>query len=187
MGIKLVDREMSVFNISSQHSRFRSYRKQLHSGLNSQATQSYIPLINQETRIFLTGLASTPENFISHIRRWVPCYTKFSRSCSNTCRNAGAVVLKIAYGWTVSDNNDLLVDSAEEATHLIADLFIPGRWLVESIPWLRFVPSWAPGAGFKRRAAYVKERMKRLDQTGFDWAKEQIVRMSPRSRSRICC
>lgn len=51
----------------------------------------------------------------------------------------------------------------------------PGRWLVDVLPWLRFVPSWVPGAGFQRIAAGMKERMSRLDLIPFNWAKEQIV------------
>ena len=73
----------------------------------------------------------------------------------------------------------------EEAVHLMADVFMPGKWLVESIPWLRFIPSWAPGAGFKRKAANVKKKMGEIDETGFNWAKGQVVRMSSSWRSRL--
>ena len=73
----------------------------------------------------------------------------------------------------------------EEAVHLTADLFVPGKWMVESIPWLRFIPSWAPGAGFQRKAANIKEKMKEIDEIGFNWAKEQIVRMSWRLRLHL--
>jgi len=51
----------------------------------------------------------------------------------------------------------------------------PG-WLVEIFPLLRFVPAWMPGAGFKRRAAWVRQRMANLELFPFNWAKEQIVR-----------
>ena len=73
----------------------------------------------------------------------------------------------------------------EEAVHLTADLFVPGKWLVESIPWLRFIPSWAPGAGSQRKAANIKEKMKEIDEIGFNWAKEQVVRMSWRLRLHL--
>jgi hypothetical protein len=67
----LGDRQNSVFNISSLNPRFRKYRKQLHSGLNSRATQTYFPLINQERLVFLNGLATAPQDFISHTRRYI--------------------------------------------------------------------------------------------------------------------
>jgi cytochrome P450 len=66
----LAARQNAVFNMSSLNPRFKKYRKQLHSGLNSRTTQTYMPLINQETQNFLRRLASAPEDFISHVRRY---------------------------------------------------------------------------------------------------------------------
>jgi hypothetical protein len=40
---------------------------------------------------------------------------------------------------------------------------------------VRFVPSWAPGAGFKRLAMEVKTTLGRVDNVPFTWAKEKIV------------
>jgi hypothetical protein len=97
-----------------------------------------------------------------------------------TCgRNAGAVILKIAYGWTVTDGDDELVANMLENLKLTNEVMQPGRWLVDVLPWLRFVPAWMPGAGFQRKAAFLKERMSRLDLIPFNWTKEQIVSDSP--------
>jgi hypothetical protein len=154
----LGDRQNSVFNISSLNPRFRQYRKQLHSGLNSRATQTYFPLINQERLVFLNGLATAPQDFISHTRR-----------------NAGAVVLKITYGWAVTSNDDKLVKRMQEAAHIGAEILRPGRWLVEIFPLLRFVPSWMPRAGFKRTAISAGQRLRETDTFPFNWTKEQIT------------
>lgn len=69
MGQELAGRALNVFNISSVNPRHKQYRKQLHSGLSTRATLTYLPLIEQETRTFLSELSATPENFIRHIRR----------------------------------------------------------------------------------------------------------------------
>ena len=39
---------------------------------------------------------------------------------------------------------------AEEAMHKFSLTFVPGKFLVETFPILRFVPAWMPGAKFKR-------------------------------------
>ncbi|KIM82350.1 hypothetical protein PILCRDRAFT_8150 [Piloderma croceum F 1598] len=153
----LAARHSAIFNISSLNPRFKQCRKQLNSGLGGSATRGHIPLIEQESQTFLTALATTPEKFISHTRR-----------------NAGAVILKITYGWTVISNDDPLVLFMEEGLHIGAEITQPGRWLVEILPLLRFVPAWMPGAGFKRRAAWMRERMSNIDLFPFNWAKEQI-------------
>jgi len=40
---------------------------------------------------------------------------------------------------------------------------------------VRFLPSWFPGAGFKRHAEYVGREAARVDNVPFDWSKEKIV------------
>lgn len=69
MGKVLLGRELNVFNIKSTHPRFKKYRKQLHAGLNQRETLSYVPQMEKQARVFLRGLAESPEKFISHLRR----------------------------------------------------------------------------------------------------------------------
>ena len=64
----------------------------------------------------------------------------------------------------------------EEAIRLLGEITQPGRWLVEILPLLRFLPAWMPGAGFKRKAMSVRQRLSGLDLFAFNWTKEQIVR-----------
>jgi hypothetical protein len=90
--------------------------------------------------------------------------------------NAGAVVLKIAYGWTVTSNEDQLVNFMKDAARIGAEIVQPGKWHVEIVPLLRFVPAWVPGAEFKRKAAYARQCLTGIDIFPFNWTKEQIVR-----------
>lgn len=174
MGIELLGRKLNVPNISSFHPRFKIYRKLLHSGLSSRATQTYLPLITEETHVFLSNLASSPEKFVSHIRR---CnYFNYSVALLTLhSRNTGAVTLKIAYGWSVKENDDHFVKLVEEIFRIMSEMFRPGQWLVDDFPWLRFVPAWAPGAEFQRKAANAREHFNRIGSIPFNWAKEQIV------------
>ncbi|KZT01116.1 cytochrome P450 [Laetiporus sulphureus 93-53] len=154
---ELAGRKLAVFNISVNHPRFKKYRKLLQAGLNPRAIQSYRPIQEEEMHTLLRGLAKSPENFISHIRR-----------------NAGAVILKVAYGWTVAENNDYFVSLMEESFKLHALVVKPGRWLVDTYPILRFVPAWFPFADFKRQGAKFREEFSRIDTIPHNWAKQQI-------------
>ena len=64
----------------------------------------------------------------------------------------------------------------EEAIHILTEITQPGRWLVEILPPLRFVPAWMPGAKFKRKAMSVKQRLHGIDFFPFNWTKDKIVR-----------
>ncbi|KAF8637288.1 hypothetical protein AX17_002927 [Amanita inopinata Kibby_2008] len=154
---ELVGRKLAVFNISSQNPRFRIYRKLLHSGLNARAIEGYHGLIQEEAEKLLERLVQTPEDFIAHLRQ-----------------NAGAIILRLAYGWNVNELNDRFVVLMEQAFFNASHATQPGRWLVDVFPILRFVPAWFPGAGFRRTAEEYKKQMHLTEETPFAWVKEQI-------------
>jgi cytochrome P450 len=58
---ELVNRKMGVFFISSQHPRFKVYRRLLHSGLNPRAVGDYDEILDDERRILLRNLKSKPD------------------------------------------------------------------------------------------------------------------------------
>jgi cytochrome P450 len=131
--------------------------RQKTSGLNSRAVPKYYPLFREETDILLQRLSETPQDFISHFRS-----------------NSGAIILKLAYGWTVSESQDPFVRLMEDAFILQSNITKPGKWLVDVFPILRYVPPWFPGAGFRQQAEEFKKKMNKVDVLPFQWAKQQI-------------
>ncbi|KAG7099150.1 hypothetical protein E1B28_001021 [Marasmius oreades] len=151
---KIQERSLSVFSMSLHHPRFRVYRKMMHSGLGPRAVQSYHPLQIQETNILLKALADTPKEFIPHLRR-----------------NAGALILKVTYGYEVSGNYDTFIQLVERAFKLQASII--GRpFPVEFFPFLRFLPSWFPFTEFKQAAEKLREV--RPEEWPFQWSKRLI-------------
>lgn len=51
----------------------------------------------------------------------------------------------------------------------------PGRFLVETFPFLRYVPEWFPGAGFQRIFAECKMANDYLKHALFDETKAVLV------------
>ncbi|PBK83988.1 cytochrome P450 [Armillaria gallica] len=150
---ELAEHGMSVFHISSQHPHHKNYQRLLQSGLNSRAIQGYIGILEQELWILLDGFVDSPDNSSKHFDG------EFSFG-----GNAGAIVLDVAYGWPVTSNDDYLVSLMEEVFSLHRQVAQPGQWLVEEIPFLRFIPSWMPGVHFKRFAFSVHDHMKAIEQ-----------------------
>ncbi|KAJ6457811.1 cytochrome P450 [Mycena vitilis] len=64
---------------------------------------------------------------------------------------AGMVILSTVYGIEVLPENDAHIDISEKALHAMA---CTGNrpYLVDSLPFLKYVPEWFPGAGFKKQA-----------------------------------
>jgi hypothetical protein len=68
------------------------------------------------------------------------------------CRSAAAIILNITYGYTVAERDDPYVALADAAMQTFSKAGVFGTYLVDYIPVLKYLPSWMPGASFKRQA-----------------------------------
>ncbi|EUC35841.1 hypothetical protein COCCADRAFT_2996 [Bipolaris zeicola 26-R-13] len=111
-----------------------------------------------EAARFLVNMLESPDRLFEHVRK-----------------EAGSVILKITYGYNiVSHGKDPLVDVAEKTMEQFAEATVPGRWAVDIFPFMKYIPDWMPGAGFKRTA---KEMAKQLDQCTtrpYEFVKQQM-------------
>ena len=88
---------------------------------------------------------------------------------------AGETVLSIAYGIRTKQENDPYIEAAEEAVLSLVVAAIPGAFLVDSIPLLKYVPEWFPGASFQRKARRWHKLARRMVEQPYKEAKESIV------------
>ncbi|KAJ8463003.1 hypothetical protein ONZ51_g10545 [Trametes cubensis] len=132
----------------------RSFWQQFHPGAISQ----YLPTQQEGTHKFLAALLESPSSLRENI-----AYTFQS------------VILKTVYGIDVHVGDERLtlasiaLRSGSQAT--------PGHFLVQEFPFLRHLPSWVPGASFKKDFAESKDANYRLKNELFDEVKVAIVRI----------
>ncbi|KAJ6460011.1 cytochrome P450, partial [Mycena sanguinolenta] len=87
----------------------------------------------------------------------------------------GEVMISAAYGIDPLPANDPYISLAEEAGKAFSLAMVPGRFLVDSIPLLKYVPEWFPGAGFKRIAREVRALTQKLRDVPFAETKRRVV------------
>ncbi|KAL0068246.1 hypothetical protein AAF712_004631 [Marasmius tenuissimus] len=109
------------------------YRRLMQQAFNPNSSQLYWNIQEDVGRKTIDRILQTPEKLVQHLR-W----------------NAGFVTMKVAYGYTIQDEDDHFVAIAEEASKIISAVTEPGKWLVDSVPILRYLPDWFPGAEFKK-------------------------------------
>ncbi|SJL08658.1 related to cytochrome P450 CYP2 subfamily [Armillaria ostoyae] len=97
---------------------------------------SHYPRLLDGTRCLLKRFLDDPGNFRESIRFM-----------------AARVILGVAYGIDVRDNDNYYVQTAENAMAGMAAAGNAGSFLVDSFPILQYIPDWFPGADFKRKAA----------------------------------
>ncbi|KAJ5924644.1 hypothetical protein N7466_008831 [Penicillium verhagenii] len=141
----------------------RSYRRAMARIIGSQASASkFDHLLVVEARRFLWRVLDSPQNFVQHIRT-----------------AAGAFVLKITYGYEIVPHGaDPLVNLADLALEQFSKAVVPGAWLVDMIPALKYIPEWAPGAGFKKTANYYLQTLRKLTDDPLKFTKYQMSKKS---------
>ncbi|KAH9478005.1 Cytochrome P450 monooxygenase COX2 [Psilocybe cubensis] len=116
------------------------------------------PHIIREVRGFLRRLQQSPENFMHHVRH-----------------TFAAIIMGITYGITVEDTSDPYISNAEEALQGLVETAIPGSYLVDLIPALLYIPSWFPGASFKRKAAYWSRLNNDVINKPFEYIENELT------------
>ena len=89
----------------------------------------------------------------------------------------------MTYSINVQPYNNPYIKIAEEAMGVITELLVPGAFLVDFIPILKYVPEWFPGAKFQSKAAMMRKHAAIMRNATFAATEELMVcDLSPISR-----
>ncbi|KAI0350845.1 O-methylsterigmatocystin oxidoreductase [Trametes cingulata] len=124
------------FAIQGYTQAWRQRRRAFHGFFQANAVPAYRPVHLRSCRRFLQRLLEKPEDYLRLARH---IFT--------------STIMEIVYGVIVAESNDRLVATAERASEIFSEVIVPGRYLVELLPSLNYLPAWFPGAKFKRDAA----------------------------------
>ncbi|KAJ7982966.1 cytochrome P450 [Mycena polygramma] len=134
--------------------RLITLRRLIHKELNSDSLPKYWPLKEEESRILIDKVLLNPDGLQDYIRHY-----------------SGSVILRTTYGYQTARQDDQFLVVAEKVIALFSRATTPGAWLVDTIPWLRHLPSWLPGMEFKRTAAtWSKKHTGCCNRSRFRWA-----------------
>ncbi|KAJ5378228.1 uncharacterized protein N7496_005637 [Penicillium cataractarum] len=148
-----------ILAMQSYSDRFRAYRKAMQPYLGSEtAVAQYNSLQEIEVHRFLLRVLRDPSKLAQHVQT-----------------EAGAVILKIAYGYNIEPHKrDPLVRMANLALEHFSIAGTPGAWLVDMIPILKYVPAWLPGAGFKRTAQQWKKNLQDVVNKPYAFVRQRM-------------
>ena len=87
----------------------------------------------------------------------------------------GSTILRIVYGIEITSPSDEILVLEEQAMSAIKEAMTPGKYLVEAFPFLRHLPTWFPGAGFKTKAEAYKKLIQETRNKPFDMVSKTLV------------
>lgn len=86
----------------------------------------------------------------------------------------GSMLLRMIYGYRMETKRpDPLVEINHRLVEIFASVTLPGAWLVDIIPWLKYLPDWVPGTGFKSVARRARLVVTASAEVPFRFAKER--------------
>ncbi|KAJ7607917.1 cytochrome P450 [Roridomyces roridus] len=123
------------FSFRKYGESWRAHRRLFHSVFDANAVKMFRPRELAATHELLRRLLHRPDNFMYHFRHMT-----------------GEIIMGVTYGIDVLPTDDPYVKLAQQAVEGLVHASIPGRFLVDSVPALKYVPEWFPGAGFRQKA-----------------------------------
>ncbi|PFH47416.1 hypothetical protein AMATHDRAFT_67760 [Amanita thiersii Skay4041] len=145
------------FTIQAYGARWREQRRLFTQYFHPSKVRNHQPLLARQAHILLHRLLDPQENFM-HAYQHV----------------MAAMSISLAYGINVLPANDPHVYLAEKALNGFGQAATPGAFLVDALPILKHVPSFLPGAGFKRKAAEWRNWMIDFVEIPFAAAQKEI-------------
>lgn len=96
--------------------------------------------------------------------------------------------MHITYGYDPKPTGDPCIFYAHEVENAFKIAAVPGSFLVDNIPILKYVPAWMPGASFQKFAIYYKRADYLAKRTPYDFVLDAMVcllcvDMSPKEAS----
>jgi len=114
-------------------------------------------VLNGEAEKLLRWLLHSPKQYDLHIRTIV-----------------ASSIMVLTYGHEVTSLDDPYVALARDGVREISLAFRQGEYLVDILPWLKYVPKWFPGAGFKVTAEKGARLSRDVRYLPFVEAREKI-------------
>ncbi|KAF8512711.1 cytochrome P450 [Gautieria morchelliformis] len=141
---------------------WRRYRKAVHQNLHPNAAAEYQPIQLKHTRVLLRRLYETPNQFVEHLRH-----------------AAGAIIMEVVYGIKVLPQEDPYITISEKALSALSKAGNPWAFLVDTVPKLKHVPEWVPGAGFRKKARLWRKPTVAMNILPFQAVKRALVGSVP--------
>jgi hypothetical protein len=136
----------------------QEHRALAHREFNATGLLHHRQVTLEAVRTLLSRIMEDPRHFNSHLRYM-----------------AGTIILAAAYGIDVQRSNDPYVEIADRAIRAFSIGARPGAYLVDAVPFLKYVPSFLPGAGFKRNAMKWRKDVKAMPEVTMDHVKRSMV------------
>ncbi|KZT58538.1 cytochrome P450 [Calocera cornea HHB12733] len=136
----------------------KEYRRLFSIAMSPRAVQAYAPYQIQQFRQVALDMLRAPVGYEGAITRAV-----------------STIAYRVAYGYDIKDEDDPMLARANKAMRILEKVLTPGYFLVDVLPFLKYLPEWLPGAGFQRTAKAYKAHFAETREVPFRLVEQAIA------------
>ncbi|KAF9818570.1 hypothetical protein IEO21_02675 [Rhodonia placenta] len=133
----------------------RQQRRLISQTLSTSTIGQYYDIQEAAARRLVLGVIDNPSPLESQIKMSI-----------------ASVIMLVTYGYTVKGTEDMFVERAMEVLENLTLAEMPGTWLVDMIPQLKYFPSWMPGFVFLKTAQAWRKLLYTTNRELYQWSKE---------------
>ncbi|KAF9232093.1 cytochrome P450, partial [Melanogaster broomeanus] len=148
-----------IMLLANYNDWFRAHRKWFAQEIGSYATVTKLHcMIELETRRYLRSILEDPARAQAHVRK-----------------NLTSIILRLSHGYVTQEGNDPLVELAHTANSQLSIATLPGAYYVDLVPLMKYIPSWLPFAGFRRKAKQYAAVLHDMVEIPHNYVKAQLA------------
>ncbi|KAF7422756.1 hypothetical protein PC9H_010914 [Pleurotus ostreatus] len=137
--VEIMNFEDCLFAFHQYGPQWRQHRKLFNDHFQAHAIPRYHPSMVREAHILAQQILRAPEKILQHLRHVYP-----------------AILMDVTYGIRLAPDDNYFVSLAEEAMSGLSVSTINGTTYLDIFPFMKYIPGWVPGAGFKRAAEHAR-------------------------------
>ncbi|KAG8928006.1 hypothetical protein FRC01_006592 [Tulasnella sp. 417] len=146
---------------SGYNAHWRRQRAHLKQSLSvAVIKRDYSALLETKARQYLTHCSARPEESVASLNRYM-----------------GELIIELTYGRLANEDSGDYVERS--AAILQAVIQVTQGHVVDLLPFLKYLPSWLPGMGFKRYAAKWSKEIEDTRRAAFETARETALSGDP--------
>ncbi|KAJ2911840.1 hypothetical protein MD484_g8575, partial [Candolleomyces efflorescens] len=135
----------NFFAVTDYGPYWRKHRRAFHQHFYAGAIPQYLPIVKTYTQRYLVALSAPNATFDEVAREAI-----------------AGLGIEIIYGVEFSKIDEAFIRDVLSLGKAFKLAAVPGRFWVENLPFLKYIPSWMPGAMFRRWAIEYREVSRRI-------------------------
>ncbi|KAG1750816.1 cytochrome P450 [Suillus lakei] len=139
--------------------RWRLHRRLFHQAFRAEAAFTYQPMQLRKARELLNNLLEAPVNWRAHFQT-----------------HSASIIMSVVYGYETAPRDDPIISIVERAVNLAVSSIKPEvAAFLGAFPFLQHIPSWFPGASFKRTAALSTKYAEDMIEAPFQYVEKNMA------------